>query len=110
MLLPCCSACARLQVLEDNPYELRMSRQQGAVEAAGAGAAGDQTTSMDVEVEVEGAAVPTAAAAPVAAGPSRSSLAGSSSGELQAEKKKVRFEGVQPAYVPPVRREGYQQR
>lgn len=89
------------QVLEDNPYELRMSRQQGAELV---GPAGEQPTSM----EVEEASAP---AAPAAAGPSRSSLAGTSSGELlQGEKKKVRFEGVQPAYVPPVRREGYQRR
>ena len=81
-----------------------MSGRQGAEMA---GAAGEQATSMDVEVEAEEASV---AAVPAAAGPSRSSLSGSSSGELLGEKKKVRFEGVQPAYVPPVRREGYQQR
>jgi hypothetical protein len=84
-----------------------MGRQQGVERAAAGGAAEEQPTSMDVEVAVEEASV---AAAPAAAGPGRSSLAGSSSGELLGEKKKVRFEGVQPAYVPPVRREGYQQR
>lgn len=104
-----------MQVLWDNPYEVSLSRQRVDEMVAGAAAgdaAGQQPTSMEVEVEVEEAG---AAVAAVPAGPSRSSLAGSSGsggggGEVLLERKTVRFEGVPPAYVPPVHREGYQQR
>ncbi|KAL4452163.1 hypothetical protein ABPG75_007825 [Micractinium tetrahymenae] len=104
------------QVLEDNPFEEHIRRQ----EAAAAGSAEQQPAGMEVEEPSPTAAEAAAAGAPADELPPadlqqhgsslRSALSSPRAGGEARQKKQVRFEGVAAPWVPPARRPGYQLR